>query len=602
MSFNFKKILITILLISFFSIALMVNRGIHWMFQGWQNITIDELQFTLSNSITGTNAYVVQDFIRSVIPITIILSILIIPFILLMSRKNMYRRAVGFVVAISVFLLSFTSISAADRLNLIEHLRNRSIMSDFIDRNYVDPRDVHLQFPSQKRNLIYIYLESVETTFVDQESGGAWNENLIPELTNLAREHIDFRGNDSRINGGLSLPGSTWTMGGMFAQTAGLPLNLPFESNAMDSQDTFFPQLVTLGGILEEQGYNQGLLVGSDATFGGRKLYYATHGNFHIWDYYHALNSGLIPEDHRVWWGFEDWRLFKIAKLKLLEMATQDEPFHLTMLTVDTHAVDGFVCELCETSFEQQMANVLACSSRQVDHFVNWIKEQDFFENTTIVISTDHPSMDGAFVSNVPDDFHRRTFTTLINSYAELATPEWRREFSTMDLFPTTLAAMGVTIPGDRLGLGSNLFSNPPTLLEQYGIDYVSLQLQKGSRFIDRLNYTLNYGADLFSIIPNYITVGPYNENTGILHLRIDQDLEYFFDEGEFLGVAWSCEEQSDIVWFSDTIRTRDQVLINIDFSRFGFRPGLYMVDIHRRNHQGESILIWSTSKAIHMQ
>ena len=34
-----------------------------------------------------------------------------------------------------------------------------------------------------------------------------------------------------------------------------------------------------------------------------------------------------------------------------------------------------------------------------------------------------------------------------------------KRTYTTMDNFPTTLAAMGVKIEGNRLGLGTNLFS-----------------------------------------------------------------------------------------------------------------------------------------------
>ncbi len=43
------------------------------------------------------------------------------------------------------------------------------------------------------------------------------------------------------------------------------------------------------------------------------------------------------------------------------------------------------------------------------------------------------------------------------------------RTYTTFDNFPTTLAAMGVTIEGNRLGLGTNLFSSEQTLSERYG-------------------------------------------------------------------------------------------------------------------------------------
>ena len=94
----------------------------------------------------------------------------------------------------------------------------------------------------------------METTYADKKNGGAFDNNVIPELTELAEENEDFSGTDQRINGGYSLVGSTWTMGAMFAQTAGLPLSIAIDGNDMDTQDSFFPGLVTLGDILEKEG------------------------------------------------------------------------------------------------------------------------------------------------------------------------------------------------------------------------------------------------------------------------------------------------------------------------------------------------------------
>lgn len=39
-------------------------------------------------------------------------------------------------------------------------------------------------------------------------------------------------------------------------------------------------------------------------------------------------------------------------------------------------------------------------------------------------------------------------------------------KFNAMDLFPTILASIGASIPGERLGLGTNLFSGERTLQE----------------------------------------------------------------------------------------------------------------------------------------
>ena len=52
-----------------------------------------------------------------------------------------------------------------------------------------------------------------------------------------------------------------------------------------------------------------------------------------------------------------------------------------------------------------------------------------------------------------------------------------------LDMFPTILSYMGFEIPGDRLGMGTDLFSRTPTLVEALGYDYLSTELQKQSVF-----------------------------------------------------------------------------------------------------------------------
>ena len=122
--------------------------------------------------------------------------------------------------------------------------------------------------------MIYIYLESMETTFADKKSGGAFDENVIPELTQLSMENENFSGHTD-LNGGYSLTGTTWTMGAMFGQTSGLPLLISVDKNSMNTQESFFPGITTLGDILEDAGYRQELVIGSEAVFGGRELYFS---------------------------------------------------------------------------------------------------------------------------------------------------------------------------------------------------------------------------------------------------------------------------------------------------------------------------------------
>ena len=78
-------------------------------------------------------------------------------------------------------------------------------------------------------------------------------------------------------------------------------------------------------------------------------------------------------------------------------------------------------------------------------------------------------------------DYDRRVYVAIINPAENCKSVERERQYTTLDLFPTTLAALGVQIPEERLGLGVNLFSETPTLYEEYGRAYVNRELLKYS-------------------------------------------------------------------------------------------------------------------------
>ena len=270
----------------------------------------------------------------------------------------------------------------------------------------------------------------------------------------------------------------------MVGQTSGLPLKLPFDGEKYyGNYSKMLPGAWTLGNILEMEGYNQELLIGSDAGFAGRGDYFQQHGNYEINDYNTALEDGRLPEDYHVWWGYEDRKLFDYAKDELLRLAAEDEPFNLTMLTVDTHFENGYVCPQCPNDNKNQYANVIRCSSHQVSEFVKWIQQQDFYEDTTIIISGDHLSMDSTFFRKVDDNYDRQIYNCIINAAAENPVVEKNRVFTTLDMFPTTLSAMGVKFDGERLGLGTDLFSGRETLAEQLGLDELNEELSKHSNY-----------------------------------------------------------------------------------------------------------------------
>ena len=86
----------------------------------------------------------------------------------------------------------------------------------------------------------------------------------------LAEDNINFSPNDD-VGGAYMVTGTTWTMGGMIAETAGVPIKNVFGANDERSYENGFVHgAVSLGDILKDEGYRQYIMVGSDLEFGGR--------------------------------------------------------------------------------------------------------------------------------------------------------------------------------------------------------------------------------------------------------------------------------------------------------------------------------------------
>lgn len=588
------------------TIGTLLYFSIKWMFKTWTNLTMDELVYHMTAPLEGTNDGMIQEYLDvCAVPAILMLLLVVILFIAWRTKKRWYV-VMGASIIVPIIVSGVSVHGAWNELDVGSFVDGQSTYSSFIDDNYVDPADVALTFPEQKRNLIYIFLESMEMTYADKENGGAFDKNVIPELTELAQENEDFSGEDKELNGGYAMTGATWTMGAMFAHTSGIPLSISIDGNDMNTQEHFFAGAVTLGDILESAGYCQNLMIGSDATFGGRRLYFTEHGNYNIYDYNYASENGLIPPDYRVWWGYEDEKLFSFAKDKLTELSQQSTPFNFTMLTVDTHFEDGYPCELCTDEFgDNQYANVMACSSRQVKELVDWIQQQDFYENTTIVIAGDHPTMDKDFCEDVDDDYTRKVYTTYINPAAELETTE-KRNYTTFDNFPTTLAALGVKIDGNRLGLGTNLFSSTQTLTERFGIDKMESELKKKSKMMEKLGNIREVETDIGTQtvqeenIPSAeLSIGDYDYNNSSLPISVTNISNVPGNIQSVMAAVWKEADQSDLQWVELYQLEDGSYYTDLYVADYGENPGDYNIHIYVIDEAGTPTMVNGQIKTI---
>ena len=474
-----------------------------WGKTEYGDMSIDQLIINLVSPVSGAND---TDFISALegpVLLTILAtSVTVLLFVVLRrilaqkqdlpkSRALLFLRRHFAGIASAVILLGGLSYGIY-AYHLTDVIHTYLSKSTIIDDNYVDPRDVNIQFPEKKRNLIHIYLESMENSYMSKDLGGFMNENLIPELTQLATEGYSFSHLDQGFGGPQPAVGTTWSVASMVNMTTGLPMKTPTEPNAYGSADNFLPGAYTLGDLLAQQGYEQTLMFGADADFGGLTYYYRSHGDFKIMDYKYAKQNGLIPKNYQVWWGFEDDKLFSFAKEELTRLSQTGKPFHFAMETADTHRPDGYLSAHAPTPHENQYANVLSYNSAQVYEFVRWIQQQPFYDNTTVVIIGDHLSMETNFFEfyDFDEDYHRSQYNVILNPAPSVPQKRdemmFNRVYANFDMFPTILSSMGVTIEGSRLGIGTDLFSGKKTLFEEYGFEYANEELGKMSVLYNR--------------------------------------------------------------------------------------------------------------------
>ena len=479
-------------------ITLLACSMVTWLKSTCGDVSFSIIVLQLTSPIKGTDSGVINSIIKTGIipPLLVTLTISIVYLIMVRVLYNLEDLPVKKVPAwtkicleiILLIVLVGTIQIQGTKVGMWEYIKSVQEKTDFYEKYYVNPAKTKLDFPSQKRNLIYIFMESMESSYADQEDGGIMDDNYIPNLTKLARENVQFTDKkDGKVGGPVCLEATAYTAGGLVAQTSAINLKV---MNSGAVSDSFLPNLTALGDILNKQGYNQMFLCGSDGDFAGRDAYFKTHKDYQIEDYKAAIKEGDIPKDYKVYWGHEDKVLYERAKKNLKKLSKEGKPFNLTMLTVDTHFPNGYICDLCENKYDTTYGNAVACADRQVYDFVQWIKKQDFYEDTTIIIAGDHTSMvdtGSKFWKSLSNDYQRTVYNAIINpqcAYKKKVTT--KRKFSTMDMFPTTLAALGVEIDGNKLGLGTNLFSGEETLREELGANYINKELKRNDKMYNQ--------------------------------------------------------------------------------------------------------------------
>ncbi|MGP1438669.1 MAG: sulfatase-like hydrolase/transferase, partial [Treponema sp.] len=388
----------------------------------FSDININQILFVLNMPITGTSYIIV---------IVSVLTLLLFPLCFSLFHLLLLKNNIGFVCTVfkkektffpfkfnHKMILSFSLLVVAVlffefKLQVMGYvLKEFRGNSSFYEENYIPPKDVTFTFPEHKKNLIFIYLESTEAevAYCAKE-----NTNLIPELAEIAKNNLSFSHSDG-IGGQIQVPGTDHSIASICCTHLGLPLLVNFAGQFYrNNSEYFFNGAYGLGNILQGGGYNCLFTLGSGTIYGGLGNLLKGHG-FEVkdLDYYRSINK--VPKDYFVWWGIEDIKVVEYAKEELTHLASLDKPFAFSVFFEDTHTPGGYFDEECENKYPKQIHNVFINMSKRINNFIEWIKEQPFYENSVIVILGDHLYMGQDLYDDGRSKSKRHAYNAFINT------------------------------------------------------------------------------------------------------------------------------------------------------------------------------------------
>lgn len=482
------------------TIAIVACLYFGWLLQNSGRLSFDQFLYNLRTPVNmGTDS-----FMQEMLPLAILTLVLLISFWIMLRKQTLFQPikrkqmldSPFMYRSIPIGLLIFCLCLPIYSFHLEDAYAYFFEKNEFVKDNYVSPNDVTITFPEKKQNLVFIFVESLESSFFSSELGGIDEHNLLANLTTFMDEGDNFSASD-KFGGAISMPGTHWTIAGMATTLGGINYNLPLDVKDEDQQARVLPGLITLGDILKSEGYYQEFMIGAISNNYNLGPFFRQHGDANIQDLGTRKADHSLPDDYLEWWGFEDKKLYAYAQETLADLATSQEPFALFLSSNDTHGPNGYTDASCPRDYTQPYRNAVACSDQLLSDFLTWLKQQSYYEDTTVVIVGDHISHEVEYFKEFDKDVQRNIFNLILNS----KTPEEhyqskQRQFFAADLFPTIVSSLGATIEGNQLGLGVNLYADETTLIERYGADYVTTQLTSNSQFY---NETFVYQDNSYS-------------------------------------------------------------------------------------------------------
>lgn len=418
------------------------------MFTG--NGVNDAVYYHLRSNVHGTS---IDDILPKVFAasIFILISIAII-FASFRFRKKLPRHNVTFynvLFIISLLLFVFQSNATQNIYNSLLNLSYGNGVKVAREYNSIDYE------MNNKYNYVFIYAESLERSLRNIDG-----INYIPQISKLADQYLEFT--DIR-----QIPGMGWTMAGMVNTQCAIPLVLP-QGNSANNMSHFLGGADCIATHLKKSGYTTEFIRGSDKEFAGGGKFFSQHGWIYQHDKQYLLNHHVVNKNDISGWGVHDDSLIDHVYNEFEKLSTSKNNFLLSLLTVNTHPPAGTYLSACDGNINAAISNPMfksaSCSDYLIGTFIKKIINSDHFDNTIIVLVSDHLMMANAASKELDSIQDKRTNNFIIIKKGIKPT-KIAKPGTLLDVWPTILDVSSADKPD--FGFGHSLLRNEKSQILQ---------------------------------------------------------------------------------------------------------------------------------------
>ena len=426
-----------------------------WLHQNFgKTVLFDNVIFHMligTDALIGTDHQIIQSFINEVILLSLGIALLV-EFALFVLKKYEHKKLMYYTcllekksILAGIFLVA--AIDSGFSLGATQYVYQQAASKDYFSAYYTRPGLV-LNHNSKKKNLIILYVESLEQTLTNKELFG---KNLIETIDDLP---------GITVKKFVAAPGTGWTIAGMVASQCAIPLKPPPFTNRISRINYFLPNLTCIGDILASQGYNQYVFVGSDLNFAKVDTFYKNHGYQYLHGLHEFANEGMSPSLFTGWGkGLNDDTVLDEAFKHIIKAAKSTKPFNVVIITSDNHTPNGMPSPRCrQTEKDNGFIGAYQCSSRFVAAFIKKLQDSGVLKNTTLILMGDHPFM------AKPE--YAKYFPNPRYVYFKIIDPNFKKEptrdtMTHFDVAPTILDLLNIhTSTAQKFGLGVSIFAD----------------------------------------------------------------------------------------------------------------------------------------------